>query len=174
MQLLPAFQVVEIPTQNKSSTGTKKSARRVARKIRDIIKPLYLAGLCTEFVFGRDCIAPLKLPLENTIAYEVNCHTYEADTQPISQVAAPMFSLSENTNVAITCATVGAQIWYTTDDSFPAPPDKVDGSNAQLYSNPIPIPREGVMIRAAAFLPDPNTVGSVVNRSFFEPQPINP
>lgn len=153
LKLRPAFHVLEQPTQNNSKTGTGKSARKVARKIRDIIKPLALAGLCTEFIFERECILPLQLPVENLVGYEINCHTYECDTEKIDQVAAPQFVIAEDgSSVTLTCATAGATIYYTLDDSFPAPAAKVPGSTAvaAMSGAVIPLPQPFIALRAMA------------------------
>lgn len=174
LKLRPSFQIIEQPTQNNSATGTGKSARKVARKIRDIIKPLELLGLCSCFVFERECIQPVALDNQNLVAYQVNCHTYEVDDEKIAQVLSPQFSQDGNGNLILSSGTSGAVIYYTTDESFPAPPDKVPESTAQVYSAPIPIPEQGFVVRArAVLLPnnDPATtwIGSQVNRATIKP-----
>lgn len=180
LKLRPAFQVIEIPTQNNSATGTGKSARKVARKIRDIIKPLRLVDLTTDFVFEKECIHPVALDRENMVGYQVNCWTYEADTEPISQVLIPQFAQGAdplNPTLVITCGTAGAAIYYTLDDSFPAPPDRVETSKAILYVGEIPIPGAGFAVRAAAFLTGegggPSAIQSPVMRAIVTTIAIN-
>jgi hypothetical protein len=168
MLLKPAFQVVENVELNNDSSGTGKSARKVARRIRDVVKCLRLVGLTTDFNAGRNCIEPVSLSADlgaNVVAYQVNFTTYEADAESISQVSTPQFAEDAGSSPAVDllCATVGAQVWYTLDDTFPAPPDSVQGSTAQLYSSPIPIPPQGFTIRAAAYLS--GFVASQVNRA---------
>jgi hypothetical protein len=177
MKLRPSFQVIEIPTQNNSKTGTGKSARKVARKIRDIIKPLALDGLCSDFVFEEECIAPVRLDSQNMIAYQVNCHTYEVDDEQLAQVATPQFS-EANGQLILTCATEGAVIYYTTDESFPAPKSKAPTSTAEVYSSPIDIPQAGFIVRAMA-LPGsaavpPTWVNSRVALAKVYPDEIDP
>jgi hypothetical protein len=155
LKLRPAFQVVENVELNNDDRGTGKSARKVSRRIRDVIKPLRLAGLVTEFVPDEPCIIPVNLAEEpkTTIAYQVNFTCYESDTEEISQVVKPVVAIfpASTPQIQITCETEGALIYYTIDDSFPAPPDKVSGSTAVIYSSPIVIPVEGFRIRAAAW-----------------------
>ena len=168
LKLRPAFQIIEQPTINNSPNGTGKSARKVARKIRDIIKPLALLGLCSEFVFEENCIEPVRLDNQNLIAYQVNCHTYEVDDENISQVCTPQFALSEDgQSVLMTCATAGAMIYYTTDDSFPAPPDNVPGSTAIIAPALLAIPDAGFTLRAIAL--KAGMIGSQVNRVTINP-----
>ena len=175
LTLRPAIQVIEQPTQNHSNTGTGKSARKVCRKIRDVIKSLRLIGLTSDFEFEKNCIEPVAIEPANLVGYQLNCRVDEADDEPISQVLLPQFTAGSDPNnptLVITCDTVGAAIYYTLDDSFPAPPARLPGSTAVLYAGEIPIPAAGFIIRAAAFL-DP-AIQSPVNRANVTITEINP
>jgi hypothetical protein len=168
MTLRPAFQVVENVELNTDANGTGKSARRVARKIRDVIKALRLVGLTTDFVPDRPAIEPITLAKElseNVVVYQVNFLTYEADSEAISQCEMPQIAAFEadTPQIQLTCGTEGAQIWYTTDDSFPTPTDRAGNSTAQLYGTPIDVPVVGFIIRCMAV--KEGLIGSPVNRA---------
>jgi hypothetical protein len=152
MTLRPAFQVVENVSMNNDPAGTGKSARQVARRIRDVIKPLALLGLCTEMVPDKPCIEPLNLEGEigrSTRAYQVNFMTYEADSEEVNQVAMPQPESGggDTPSFAIACDTAGAEIYYTTDDSFPA----AGRAGSSLYAAPVAIPAEGLTVRIAGY-----------------------
>lgn len=153
MTLRPAFQVVENLELNRGTTGTGKSARRIARRLRDLVKPLALVGLTTEFVPGKPCIYPVALSKELGAlvkAYQVDFHTWEADDEGVSMCERPEFSETEEDapEFQIACATAGAAIWFTTDDSYPRPSNPA----ARVYSSPVAIPDGGVTVRACAYL----------------------
>ncbi len=62
MTLRPAFQVVEQLEFNRDENRTKKSARKVARRIRDVIKGAGLQGLVLDLQADSPCIEPVNLP----------------------------------------------------------------------------------------------------------------
>ena len=168
MTLRPAFQVIEQVEMNRQANGTGKSARKIARRIRDVIKPLRLVGLTTDFIAEKNCIIPITTNDDigaNLVLYQVNFSVDENDSEEISMVSMPQFvdAGGATPQVALTCATEGAQVWFTTDDTFPAPTASVPDSTAQLYSGPIDIPVQGFWIRAAGFMP--GMIGSQVNRA---------
>lgn len=150
MTLRPAFQVVEVVELNRDAQGTGKSARRVARRIRDVIKPLVLCGMTTEFTPDNPCIEPVKLSEEmgKVQAFQVNFLCYEADTEPVEQVGRPGFAAVPGAVPAVSLAstTEGAEIWYSIDESYPGP----NRPGSALYSEPIPIPAAGLTVRAVA------------------------
>lgn len=152
LTLQPAFQVIEHGELNNDPKGTRKSARRIARRIVCVVKPLSLGGLVTEFVAGKPLIDSVDLEAELgalVSALQVNFQTIEADAEELCQVAAPQFSTypAETPKVQITCATEGATIWYSLNEEYPAPGR--DGAIA--YTAPIDVPVSGLTIRACAF-----------------------
>lgn len=149
--LRASFQVVEAVEINQGSGGTGKSARRVARKLRDIIKPLRMAGLTSEFVPDAPFLEPLNLAADlgaSAVGYQVNFKCYEADDEEILQVAIPVFSPAEaaSPQFVLSSATPDAEIWYTTDDSYPAP----GRAGSVQYTAPVDI-ADTVTVRACAY-----------------------
>lgn len=171
MALRVAFQIVENVELNNDPAGTGKSARKVARKLRDVIKPLRLMGLTTDFIPDKPNIEPVTLAEElgkNIVAYQVNFVTYENDDEEISQCATPLFADAGTgtPQIAITSETEGAQVWFTTDDSFPTPTSANPNSTAQLYGVPVDIPETGAYFRAIAI--KDGMVASQVNRAWID------
>jgi len=164
LALRPAFQVIENLDLNRDANGTGKSARRVARRIRDVIKSLALYGIATDFVPDRPCIEPVNFDESMGKAvrgYQVNFVTYESDTEVSSQVAVPYFAEFPDAapKIQVLCATEAAEIWYSLDDSFPGP----GREGSVLYGGPIEVPAGGMTIRAAGY--KAGVIGSQVNRA---------
>ncbi len=172
MSLFPAIQVVENVELNNDDNGTKKSHRKVARKIRDVIKYCVFKGLVQDMKPGKPCIEPVDVSdLGKTIkASQVNfeCLEVSGETQQLVQI--PVFTaqtIDGVPQIVITSATPGAEIWFTTDDSYPYPGDKetFPGSSAQPYSDPIPVPTDGFILRACAYLDTDSSIASGIERA---------
>lgn len=181
MRLKPAFQVIESVELNNDDSGTTKSARKVARKIRDIIKTLNLIGLVQDMRTGIPCIEPVDLSKQfgdGVVAYQVNFECLEIGLQQITAIQLPQISIGTNPpQFVLSCATPGAEIWYTLDDTFPFNGDATDYPNgngegkpstAQLYAigTPVNIPPGGCTIRVRAYLDGDNYIASGINRAF--------
>ena len=153
----PAIQIVENLELNRDANGTGKSARQVGRKIRDVFKGSYFGGLTKVWKAATGYLIPVALSAElgkNTRAYQANFECLEDSDEPVSQVSAPtVISQAPAPQVALACATAGAQLWFTTDDTYPADPHQWPGSTAQLYAGPIAIDVAGTVIRAVAVAP---------------------
>jgi hypothetical protein len=169
LKLRPAFQVVEHVELNNDERGTKKSARRVTRRIHQVIKPLALYGIVTQFKADSPAIEPVSVSDlgDQVVAMQANFVTYEFDAEQLSQVATPEFSAVAQTLV-MTSATEGASIWYSVDDSFPAPnkPGSIE------YTVPIAIPEAGFTVRAAAY--KAGSIASEVMRGTIEVEIVEP
>lgn len=147
MTLRPAFQVLENVELNRGASGTGKSARKVARQIRDVIKCAGLVGLVKDMRADKPCIEPVPLPKElsgRAQSYQVNFRCLETGLQGPSQVQTPVITAG-GSSFSITCPTAGAAIYYTTDDSYPRP------GNGTLYSAPVAVAAGGVTVRACAY-----------------------
>ena len=152
MTLKPAFQVIEQREINKGANGTGKAARRVARRIRDVIKSAGFVGIITTIKCATPCIIPIGNHDygANVIMYQVDFECLENSTDPLAQVQMPQVSAVPNSsNFQIICATVGSFIYYTIDDSYPSP----NNPDAIAYGTPQPVPQEGLTLRACAYAP---------------------
>ncbi len=170
MILYPSFQVIENVELNNDDAGVKKSHRKIARRIRDVIKNCNMRGLVQDMKAGKPCIEPTDLTdLSPALkGSQVNFECLEVSTQDQVQVQEPTFVGVMNDNVpqlVISCATPGAAIWFTTDDTFPYNGDKATfpGSTAQLYTGPVNISEDGFIVRACAYLD--GAVASGINRA---------
>jgi hypothetical protein len=168
MILKPAFQVVENVELNNDGNGTKKSARKVARKIRDVIKNCNLMGLVQDMKSATPCIEPVDLGNESYVAHQVNFECLEVSNEVLTQVQLPVIAAAGAPSApqfTISCPTLGAAIWFTTDDSFPFNGDKdtYPNSTAQLYSGPVNLAAGATVVRAAAYLD--GSIASGVNRA---------
>lgn len=151
MVLRPALQVVENLELNRGPNGTGKSARRIARMIRDVIKPLALDGITTEFQPDKPCIEPVDLKDlgEMLRAYQVNFLVYEAEAQGEQASRPDVIAIAGGSEpqFGLMCITEGAEVWYSLDDSFPAP----GRAGSAVYSAAVSIPDGGLTVRAAAY-----------------------
>jgi len=158
MLMQPEIQVVENVDQNNSASGTGKSYRQVARQLVRLLKGTVLEGLTKQIATRKPAIEPValaQLPGKNLRGCQVNLECMEASTSPGSQVATPVLSAvaaESGPQVAMACATAGAVIWYTVDDSYPQPSNANTKSTAQVYSGPIAIPEGGFVVRACGYL----------------------
>jgi hypothetical protein len=163
MTLWPAFQVVENLELNRGKFGTGKSARRLARRVRDVIKGGVLWGIVADMKPDKPCIEPVKLEEELgrlVKAYQVNFQCLEQASDLPAQVAlVRLVSLAPlEPRVALECATEGATIYYTTDDSYPWAGNRA----AQVYTGSIEIPEAGLVVRACGY--KAGMIASWVNR----------
>jgi hypothetical protein len=156
MTLRPAIQVVELLELNRGKNGTGKAAREIARRIRDEFKGTIIFGLTKSFETEKDFMEPVPLDLgPNAKGYEVRFKCLEGPADTVTQVALPGFAIVPGNpqTLAISCATAGAAIWFTTDDSYPVPTTIDANSTATQYGGPLPIPDAGFLVRAVAFAP---------------------
>ena len=171
MKLKPAFQVIENVELNNDDAGTKKSARKVARHI---IKNMKLAGF-RGIVQGLKCGTPAIEPAtikelgDAVVSEQVNFECQEFSDEPFLYCAPPTMAAvpgSSPPQLALSCATPGAAIWFTIDDSFPYPGTRDDGfaaSTSQLYSGPFNVALNTPQtVRAAAY--QPGYIGSSIER----------
>lgn len=145
MELRPSLQIIENVELNHGVNGTGKSARKIARRLRDTFKLHTPMGLVKNFLCDEPFLIPLPLPEKNLVGYQVNFRCQEDDGETITKAATPTFSRVGDV-VTIATATAGASIYYTTDNSHPW----ADNPEAALYSAPVNV--AGVnSLRARAF-----------------------
>jgi len=176
MILKPAFQVIEAVELNNDANGTGLSARKVARKIRDVIKTMNMIGLVQNMTTGKPCIEPVDLSKEmgaGVVSYQVNFECLEVGLETMTAVQVPQISgsVSGPVQFILACGTPGASIWYTLDDSFPfnGAANIYPQSTAQLFTagTPVAVPAGGCWVRARAYVPGDSFIASGINRTFF-------
>lgn len=169
MKFMPSIQVFENVEMNNDDAGTGKSHRQIARRIRDVLKTVGFVGLVVDFRPASPCIVPTDfsdlgdLVKGSTVHFEC----IETSGESITVVQPPIFAADANGHLTISCATVGAQIWFTLDDSYPYPgdADAFEGSTAKLYSGPVTMTQAETIVRACAYLVDEtDSVASWINR----------
>ena len=172
MKFFPQAQVIENVELNNDDNGTKKSHRKIARRIRDSWKNAGLVGLVQNFAPAKPCIEPVDMKdvSDNIKGSAVNFECLEISKEDFVLIQMPQFAGEGTSQLSITCATPGAQIWFTLDDSFPYPGDEnaFPGSTAQLYMDPIPITGP-VIVRARAYLDGLTNIASWTNRATITP-----
>lgn len=170
MTLRPGFQVVENLQLNRGPNGTKKSARKVARRIVKVIKPLALYGIVSEFVADSPCISPVKLGDELGAlvkSYAVNFRAKEA-AEDDEIVSPPEFAIGDG-KLTISSTTEDATIWWTMTTDGTEPEYPADGKpGAAIYVEPITIPEGGMTVRAGGF--KAGLIGSQIVRADVVPQ----
>jgi len=152
MTLYPSFQTLENLELNRDAKGTGKSSRRIARRIRDTVKQYQLAGLIANLKPETPCIAALNVKQELGSGIKSHLVSFTCLEAPMTGPAA-VAQLTWAVNgglMTLTCATAGAEIWFTVDGSSPLPGSVKAGSTARLYA--APIASAGQVIRARAFV----------------------
>lgn len=146
LKLYPSFQAIEdVMANNREGSGTRKSARRVCRRI---ISNLKIFGQFGGVVQAMKVRAPgieaitFKDQPDTVVVEQVNFECQEFSGEKLLYCLPPVLAPVVGSNppqVTITSATVGAQVWYTTDGSYPYPggADKFPGSTAVQAVAPI-------------------------------------
>ncbi len=113
--------LVEVPLFNMiEATGTRKPALEAAIRVAQVLHHARAAGVHDTILCERGAIRQVDPPDENSISYSVPV-IVPAQIDPIPKCATPALTADGATplTVTITCATSGASIYYTTNDSYP-------------------------------------------------------
>lgn len=133
-------------------TGINLSAETVCQNILQTFHSFYAGGGLQTWQGGDDAVV-FTADFHPLVAYEVTLTNF-LNPGVLTTVPTPGFSWTGDT-VTISCQLGGAQIYYTTDGTFPGPGNygtKRDGSTgtAALYTGPV-ILTSGVLLMAAAY-----------------------
>lgn len=133
------IRVFETPTLNEAGPGALDIAENVLIALHQ-----WLPENVTEHVFpARPTIVLGNDP--NRYTYDLRFTTKGGIELAIPQVAQPTIADNGSGQITLACATVGANIWYQTNGSTPAP------RNGTLYTAPFTIPN-GTKLRVRAWL----------------------
>lgn len=126
--------VLENPTLNNGATGTEKAAIDTAARVCQVLHHYRPEGIAQTLYCDRQAIEPDAPPKDGWIAYRCRIRAaanLQADAKVVTPAISPDGQAAPQT-VTITCATSGAAIYYTTDDSYPWS----GNAGATLYSAP--------------------------------------
>jgi hypothetical protein len=140
--------ILEHPTINAQSNGTGKSAEQLAIASLRLCHHWVPYGVSQVFVGERDAILPDD-GFPGLSAYVVTLTSF-IGLVPSVRVQRPTIDFSVGAapaTVTLACGTVGAAIWYTTDESYPSSVNPA----ATLYSVPF-VQATAATIRAAGEL----------------------
>ena len=144
--------VLEQPELNlDASGGTQVTAEEIALTLLQSLHHWHLQGLGSLFALG-NAIEPMN-EFEGHVGYRVTLGVQFAQDQ-LARVEPPVITWDTGV-VTITCATVGASVYYTKDESFPT-------TTTALYGAPFTVTVDTV-VRACAYLT--GSLPSHVNRA---------
>lgn len=136
-----------------ATTGTLLQAEETALRVLEIGHRFFLRDVA-EFNAAKNAVEPVESE-KGLVAYRVTFGFRHAAT-PAARVEVPVVSDTGGL-VTLTCATAEADIYYTTDDSFPGSGNPA----AQRYLEPFTVDNDTVL-RVAAYRSD--LTGSDVDR----------
>ena len=135
--------VAEMPTINMAgATGTLQSAEEVAMRIMEIGHRFFIRD-AAEFVASKNAMEPAEFE-PGHVAYRVRFAFLHSPT-PATRCSIPTIS-ETNGLVSLACETSGADIYYTTDDTFPGPANP----SATRYTAAFQVD-SGTVVRVAAY-----------------------
>lgn len=154
------------------STGSGLYAETLAQLVLDTLHMQELQGIGTLYAQDR-AVEPAR-EYEFVNAYRVSMILRSAQANQTNRTAPVVITITDGV-ATLTCATSGAEIYYTVDGSFPdqAATDPISltviNSSSQLYAGPFAV-TGGQIIRAAAYAAGYNP--GRVARSDYDPDPI--
>ena len=128
------FDVITLPVVNMTDLGTQKRADVIAMRILNALHR-YFSGHtgCTLFS-GANPVQPINDLPEGNVGYRVTLET-DFRLNYADKVATPTLSLNDDGDIVMTCATAGAVIYYTLDESYPGPAN----AEAETYATPLDV-----------------------------------
>lgn len=140
------IQIIEQPLVNReASTGT--GIRSSVAALRTLAA-LHLRSLANALLVAGDApVRPVRGMRKGYLGHTVAMALQYRGITPAAKVAGVTPAWLEDDTLTLTTPTSGAEIWYTTDGSYPAPTN----AQALLYSAAIPDLEVGTVVRAAAY-----------------------
>lgn len=140
------IQIIDFPVMRRqTSGGTEESADEIADRVRQILHR-FVMGRGQSIFFHR--MEPVPMP-DRKISYVAKFRRLGADSPPRTVATVGISPAGPGpATVTLTCVTLGASIWYTTDGSYPGS-NPVACPTAVQYTVPFAV-AAGVTVRAAA------------------------
>lgn len=160
LEVRPVVRVLEEPNANKSGD---LDALTLAYRVALLFKLWTCHGKTSPFTGAEPMIVGVEDILA-PLAYDVRFVARQKNVQNNRKAATPVITPSSGAppqTVALACATVGAEIWYTLDGSYPVPGQ----AGSTEYSAPIDIDYP-LTLRAVAYLS--GYIASDASESVFE------
>lgn len=140
------IQVIDWPVMRRVAGGSMISAETIAQRVRQVIHGTQFGRGQALFFDGLES-APMLNPTQ--VSYIVFFRRLGNDPQlarPGNVTFTPASGVAPLA-IALTCFTVGVDIWYTLDGSYPGP----ENESAILYVGPITL-SSGATVRASAII----------------------
>lgn len=147
LSLSVPVQIVENTQVNRGDGGTGLTEEEAALLLLALIGDAWQARPWLTFLAAEDAREDLELDERTSgdVGSQVNFQV-ELAVNPFPRVSRPEFSLDDDGRLVMTCATEGATIHYTLDESTPWP----GGESSAVYEAPLLI-EPGQTILAAAY-----------------------
>lgn len=141
-------QVIDWPVMRRQTQGgTGCSADEIADRLRQILHRFTMGRGQTIYFAGME---PVNIA-DGKVSYSVRFKRQAQDQPPVAVASIGITPPGPGpATVTLTCASVGAAIWYTTDGSYPGS-NPVACPTAVLYTGPFAVVA-GTTLRAAAEL----------------------
>jgi hypothetical protein len=140
--------IFELPLINMGSTGTRKPALQTAIRLAQVLHQYRPEGISETILVRKEAIRQTDTPDDSAVSYSVPVMV-PAHIDPPAKCAVPVLDVPDAAapqTVTITCATAGAAVWYTLNDSYPSPLNPA----ATLYTAPVLV-ATAAALRAVAY-----------------------
>lgn len=111
----------ENPTLNMSADGTRKSAEELGTAVISALWGWVPGGVSQPIYFAKEAMVP-NLDKPARVVYDVvaRANMQLEEEERVTRVVIARSSETAPAEITLTCATVGAAIYYTTDGTFPS------------------------------------------------------